>query len=244
VVLRDANEGNPTVLVRFSERLKRIHCLEPGFDVEVFEEMLHHADSVLTNVLDFENRIDDLEGWPEELLLAPKMAVLTDSMPSEIERIVNQYLRARDWTEPVDEEETRKFILGQMRNQFEIAGVWKLMDKRLPVSEFTRRGDKLKLDCGYIDQHNSLYRIFHAVPLLKDCNIAKGLAYSWPTIRDGIAVKHQLGCDMRVIVSNNLDRSDETVLFGLETLQRAGLKIEPLSRVPEFAEEARVVLHA
>jgi len=244
VVLRDSNEDSRTVLVRFSERLSRIHCLEPGFDVESFEEMLQQSDSVLTNVVDFEDRIEHSEEWPEELVLAPKMAVLTESMPDEIERLANQYLRARDWKQPIDEEETRNSILGQMRNQFELQGVWRLMDKRLSVAEFTRKGDKLKLDCGYVDQGKAVYRIFHAVPLMKDCNVAKGLAYSWPMIRQGIAGKQQLDCEMRVIVSNDLNRHDDVVAFGWETIERAGLMIEPLSRVTEFAEQARIALRA
>ncbi|MGZ4787749.1 MAG: DUF3037 domain-containing protein [Terriglobales bacterium] len=244
VVLRDSNAQNPTVLVRLSERLKRIQCLEPGFDVEAFEEILHQADSVLRNALDFEQRPEQFEEWPEELVLAPKMAVLTNSMTDEIELLANQYLKPRSWEKGATEEETRSAILAEMRNCFENAEVWNLMDKRLPVAEFTRRGDTLKLDCGYVDRANSIYRVFHAVPLVKDCNVAKALAYSWPMIRDGMAAKQKLSCDMRVIVSNNLDRNDEAVMFGLETMERAGLITAQLSQVPEFAEQARIALCA
>ncbi|HUN87835.1 MAG TPA: DUF3037 domain-containing protein [Terriglobales bacterium] len=244
VVLRDSNQQPPIVLVRFSERLHRLNCLEPGFDAVAFEEMLHQVDSVITNSLDFEQKLGLLENWPEELTVAPKMAVLTDSMEDEIELLAKQYLRARDWKQPLDEEETRKYLVGRMRNQFELKGAWRLMDKRLPVEEFTRKGDKLKLDCGYADRENLTYRIFHAVPLLKDCNIAKALAYSWPMIKDGMSLQHELDCEIKVIVANHLDRDDDTVAFGWETLERAGLQIEPLSRIPEFAEQARIALRA
>jgi hypothetical protein len=244
IVLRDRNAQNPTVLVRLSERLRRIQCLEPGFDIEAVEEMLHQADSILSNALDFEDRLEQFEDWPEELVLAPKMAVLTDSMSDEIELLANQYLKPRSWAKQETEEESRSVIRARMRKCFEDAGVWNLMDKRLSVAEFTRRGDTLKLDCGYIDRANSIYRVFHAVPLINDCNLAKALAYSWPMVRDGIAAKQRLACDMRVIVANNLDRNDEAVIFGLETMERAGLMMVPLSQVPEFAEQARIALHA
>ena len=244
IVLRDANQENPSVMVRISERMKRIACLEPGFDVEAFEEVLHRAESVLTNSLDFERRLDQFEEWPEELVLAPKMAVLTDSIPDEIELLANQYLKPREWKQSVNEAESRSAIFTQMRNAFEGAGVWKLMDKRLPVAEFTRQGDSLKLDCGYVDRASSIYRIFHAVPLVNDSVLAKALAYSWPVVRDGIAQKRHLDCDMRVIVSNHLDRNDDAVAFGWETMERAGLQIHPVSQIPEFAEQARVALRA
>lgn len=244
LVLRDTNENEPAVLLRLSDRLKRLNCLEPSFDVTAFEEMLHQAESLLLNTLDFERRIDQFDDWPEELIIAPKMAVLTNSLPDELARLEKQYLEPRDWDRPKSEEETRSAIVKQMRSCFEQAGVWRLMDKRLSVAEFTRRGDTLKLDCGYIDRANSSYRIFHAVPLVKDGNLAKALAYSWPMIRDGIAGQKQLACNMRVIVSDNLDRNDEAVAFGWETMERAGLEIEPLSSVPQFAEEARLALGA
>ena len=244
IVLRDRNTQRPTVMVRLSERLKRIQCLEPGFDVEAFEEMLQQANSVLSNTLDFEQRLEQFEDWPEELVLAPKMAVLTNSMTDEIELLVDQYLKPRSWEKGAGEEESRSVILAEMRKCFVDAGVWNLMDKRLAVADFTRRGDTLKLDCGYVDRGASRYRVFHAVPLVKDSNVAKALAYSWPMIRDGIAAKQNLGCDMRVIVSNSLDPNDEVVMFGLETMERAGLLIAPLSKVPEFAEQARVALGA
>jgi len=244
IVLRDAGQPSPTVLVRFSERLNRINCLEPGFGVEALKEILCQADSVLSNTLDFERQIENFEQWPEELRLAPKMAVLTNSMPDEIELLAKQYLQPRDWEKTASAEDSRSTMVAQMRRAFESAGVWNLMDKRLPVAEFTRRGDRLKLDCGYVDRSNSAYRIFHAIPLIDDCNLAKALAYSWPAIRDGIAEKKRLACDMRVIVSDRLDRDDETVMFGWETMERAGLKMESLAQLPEFAEQARVALSA
>jgi Protein of unknown function (DUF3037) len=244
MVLRDGNPQDPSVRVRIAESFRRIRCLEPGFDVDRFEEILRRAESVFANNLEFERQIELFEEWPEELVLLPKKAVLTDSIDDEIELLANQYLRARDWKVVASEEDSRATILREMRDTFEKAGVWRLMDKRLPAAEFTRRGDTLKLDCGYIDRSNSVYRVFHAVPLIKDCNIAKALAYSWPMIRDGIAAKRQLGCEMRVVVSDDLDLNQDSVAFGWETMKRAGLHIEPLARMPEFAKEARVALNA
>jgi len=244
VVLRDPSPQNPSILVRISDHMRRIVCLEPGFQLESFEEILQRAESILLNSLDFENRIDHFEEWPEELMLGRKTAVLTDSMPDEIELLAKQYLQPRSWKNTESEAETRAVLVGKMRREFESAGVWGLMDKRLRVADFTSRGDTLKLDCGYADVGNSAYRIFHAVPLVKDGNMTKALAYSWPMIRGGIEAKHKLSCDMRVIVSDGLDRTDETVAFGCDTLENAGLILEPLSRVPHLAEQARVALNA
>lgn len=244
LVLRDTSGPEPLIMVRISERLRRLNCLEPGFELERFEEALHQVESVMANAVDFDSRIDQFDDWPEELTLSPAKAVLTDSMADEMKLLAEQYLKPRKWMQPPDEQESRETIFRSMQSSFEAAGVWALMDKRLPVAEFTRPGDSLKLDCGYLDQSHSSYRIFHAVPLLKDSSTAKVLAYSWPMIRDGIARKRELSCDMVALVANDLDRIDEAVSFGWETMEKVGLRVEPLSTAGIFAEQARVALHA
>ena len=71
-----------------------------------------------------------------------------------------------------------------MRTEFERAGVWGLMRKRIAASLYTRAGDPMKIDCGY--RPNGVIRMFQAVSLEGDVEAAKGLAYSAPQLAEGV----------------------------------------------------------
>ncbi|MGH9486253.1 MAG: hypothetical protein ACRD04_01515, partial [Terriglobales bacterium] len=68
--------------------------------------------------------------------------------------------------------------------EFEHAGVWELMRKRIAASEYTRPGDPLKIDAGY--RPNGLIRMFHAVSLEPGVEMAKVLAFSAAALRIGV----------------------------------------------------------
>ena len=70
-----------------------------------------------------------------------------------------------------------------MRDEFERAGVWRLMRKRIAAAQYTQAGDPLKIDCGY---RNGKVRMFQAVSLENDVEAAKGLAYSAAALRAGV----------------------------------------------------------
>ena len=75
-------------------------------------------------------------------------------------------------------------IAGAMRTQFERAGVWGLMRKRIAASMYTLPGDPMKIDCGY--RPNGVVKMFHAVSLDGDVEAAKVLAYSAHGLREGV----------------------------------------------------------
>ena len=70
-----------------------------------------------------------------------------------------------------------------MRTEFERAGVWELLRKRIAASEYTRPGDPLRIDVGY--RPNGLIRMFHAVSLEPGVEMAKVLAFSAAGLRAG-----------------------------------------------------------
>jgi hypothetical protein len=98
-----------------------------------------------------------------------------------------------------------------MRSEFEAAGVWPLMEEKIPVSRYTRGGDPLKIDCGY--SPNGTVKLFHAVALGADVNAAKVLAYSFPQLAEGTRKtegKHTL---LTAVVEDDLPADDEAVKF-------------------------------
>ena len=78
----------------------------------------------------------------------------------------------------------RAAIQARMRTEFERAGVWDLLRKRIAASEYTRPGDPLKIDAGY--RPNGMIRMFHAVSLEPGVEMAKVLAFSSAGLRAGV----------------------------------------------------------
>ena len=75
----------------------------------------------------------------------------------------------------------RAAIQARMRTEFEHAGVWDLLRKRIAASEYTRPGDPLRIDVGY--RPNGVVRMFHAVSLDPGLETAKVLAFSAAALR-------------------------------------------------------------
>ena len=78
-------------------------------------------------------------------------ACLAESLPAELEQLMKMYV------EPLKVKTERKrtgraAIAGAMRTEFERAGVWGLMRKRIAASLYTRAGDPMKIDCGLSDR--------------------------------------------------------------------------------------------
>jgi Protein of unknown function (DUF3037) len=244
LVLRDASASPPIVRLSIADDIDRLSCLEPSFSIEALEGSLHYIESVICNTADFEERIEQFEYWPDSVDLAPTRAVFTDSIEDELKLLTEQYLERRSADPKEKRASSRQAIFAQMREAFESAGVWALMDHRLPLSDFTRPGDSLKLDCGYLDAARSMYRILHAVSFKTGADAAKALAYSWPLVREGIAQKRNADCEMFAIVSDNLNRKEDVVAFGWDTLERAGMVVQPVSMTPVLAQAARIALRA
>ena len=91
-------------------------------------------------------------------------AYLAESLPAGMEELMRLYV------EPPARERTprlsgRAAIQARMRSEFEHAGVWDLLRKKIAASEYTRPGDPLRIDVGY--RPNGIVRMFHAVVLIR-----------------------------------------------------------------------------
>ncbi len=85
-----------------------------------------------------------------------------------------------------------------LRTHFEQARVWDLLRRRIPAADYTRPGDSLKIDCGY--RPNGVVRMFHAVSLTTDSELAKVLAFSAPLLRAGVARVENAELELTAVV--------------------------------------------
>jgi hypothetical protein len=182
--------------------------------------------------------------------VAPVTACLTVSPEQEIGKLEELYLK-RQRRAGVRENAGRGAILGRMKNEFERAGVWQLMRKKIAASDYAYKGDPLKIDCGYQLRgtqgahgwsEKGLIRMFHAVPLATDVDTAKVLAFSYPQLREGIAQAGNADTELTAIIEDDLVRQDEAISFALVTLERSSITVATTAQLPWLAQRARMEL--
>jgi hypothetical protein len=172
-------------------------------------------------------------------------ACLAESLPAELEQLMKMYV------EPLKVKTERKrtgrvAIAGAMRMEFERAGVWGLMRKRIAASLYTRAGDPMKIDCGY--RPNGVIRMFQAVSLEGDVEAAKGLAYSAPQLIEGVQRVEAARLELTAIVeplravSDTEDEAMERYRFGVEAMERQEIRVVTMNDLARVAETARVEL--
>jgi hypothetical protein len=224
--------------VRFTRDWSRVLCLDPDADVEMLQalesdlrsqlhEMNGDHDLILRRIQDsFSNAIQ-----PSEF-----QACLAASPMTEADELARLYLERPRRRQQTREPGARVAIAARMRSEFEAAGVWPLMQEKIPVSRYTRSGDPLKIDCGY--SPNGTVKLFHALTLHTDVNAAKVLAFSFPQLAQGIRKAENKQALLTAIVEDDLPSNDESISFARETLEQNAILIAPVSAMPVIAKQA------
>lgn len=240
VVLRPA--GGPAA-VRFTRDWSRVRCLDPGVDLEMLEaleaelgaQFLAEAAGVPGTAKPVLTTLED--SLSNSVQISAARATLAESLPAEMELLLKIYVEPVKAPTVRRRESGRTAIAGRMRSEFERAGVWGLMRKRVPAREYTEPGDPLRLDCGY---RNGQVRLFHAVSLESDTETAKGLAYSVPALGRGVLRVEGVALELTAVVEPIAAVSDpELYRFGIGVMEEAGLRVLTVSDLGRVAESAR-----
>jgi hypothetical protein len=222
--------------VRFTHDWSRVQCLDPEADMEVLQalendlrgqlrQMNGDRDIILRRIQDsFSNALQ-----PSEL-----QACLAESPAAEADALAKLYLDRPRRRQP-RELSARQAIYQRMRQEFESAGVWRLMEEKIPASRYIHSGDPLKIDCGY--SPNGTVKLFHAVTLT-DANAAKILAFSFPRLAEGIRSAVGKQARLTAVVEDELPSDSEGVGFARETLEHQSIQIALVSAMPAIAAEA------
>jgi DUF3037 family protein len=257
VVLLENGDGGPSTGsgqaftdVRFTRDWRRVRCLDPEVDIELLQsyeaELRRLLQSRLPEAINYRGPMSRREwllalmqqSFSGALELAPMSAVLTESPAAELGKLAQAYLESAARGRRV--QAGRRVIFNAMRDAFKQAGVWELMLKNIEVARYTRKGDPLKIDCGY--RTNGTIHLFHALSLATDVDSAKVLAFSYSDLREGLNTAEHAMSDMTAITEDGLDFADEGVAFALATLQNSEIAIARASEMPQIAERARVEL--
>jgi hypothetical protein len=252
VILREPARGpaeRDRVQVQFTRDWRRVRCLNPDADTTLLEGM----EGELRQWLEQEPNGRLMKLLDESLSLnvqmtAPK-AYLAESLPTGMEELMRIYVDppAR---ERVARLSGRAAIQARMRTEFERAGVWDLLRKRIAASEYTKPGDPLRIDLGY--RPNGIIRMFHSVSLEPGVEMAKVLAFSAAALRDGVERVEKAALELTAVIepAAKLGATEEEperlemYRFGVETMEEHQIRVLTTSDLGRVAETARRELKA
>lgn len=244
VILR---EGGRTE-VRLTHDWRRVRCLDPDADTNLLEAVEEDLRRRLSADTDGRQKKLLDESLSLNLQMTEPKAYLAESLPAGIEELMRMYVDPpkRERSERVG---GRAAIHTRMRAEFEQAGVWDLLRKRIAASSYTRPGDPLHIDAGY--RPNGVIRMFHAVSFEPGLEMAKVLAFSAASLRAGVERVEKAELELTAFIepAAKLGATDENpdrlalYRFGVETMEEHQIRVLTTSDMSRVAETARRELH-
>jgi hypothetical protein len=250
VVLREAGGSGAGAQVRFTRDWSRVRCMDAEADIALLEalegeigERLRLGSAELKGLKPVLEVLQD--SLSNSVQISEARASLAESLPAEMDQLLRMYVEPLKVK--VSRQKTgRAAIGGAMRTEFERAGVWGLMRKRIAASMYTRAGDPMKIDCGY--RVDGVVKMFQAVSLDGDVEAAKVLAFTAPQLREGVGRVEGAGLDLAAVVeplrmvSELEDEAMERYRFGVETMERQEIRVVTLADLARVAATARMEL--
>ena len=259
VLLRDASNGSVVPAVRFTRDWTRVRCMDAGADLGLLDSLEAEIAARLADPASMTKPILDVlaDSFSNSVQVSEPRATLAESVAAELDQLMQFYV------EPIKVKREprrsgRAAIAAAMRSEFERAGVWALLRKRIAASTYTMPGDPMKLDCGYRASLNgeaagngdsTVVRIFHAVSLEADTEAAKVLAWSAPRLREGIRRVESAELDLAAVVeplrtiagepTEPPGDEAERYRFGVSTLESQQIRVLTLVDLARAAETAR-----
>ena len=248
VVLRTAepSAAESGLEIRFTRDWRRVRCLDPdadtalleGLETELRQRLLHDPDGKLRRILD--------ESLSLNVQMTEPKAYLAESLPAGMEELMHLYVESPR-KKRAEHLAGRAAIHARMRDQFDRAGVWDLMRKRIAAADYTRPGDPLRIDCGY---RNGQVKMFHAVALEPGVEMAKVLAFSAASLRSGVERVEKSALELTAIVeplrkiAGPDDDPERTALyrFGVETMEEHQIRVLTTADLERVASTARTDL--
>ena len=240
--------------VRFTRDWRRVRCIDREADTLLFEALEQEIAALLIAEATGPDPIKPIMGLFHDTLsnsvqITEPTACLIQNFAQEMDELMRLYVEPLRMK--LSREKTgRTAIYAEMRRQFERTGVWAAMFKRYSISEYTRKGDPMRLDCGY--RPDGTVHIYHAISLASDVDTARGLAFTAPMLRDGLKRKSNFDLDLTAVVepirsvspehgidSDFTDEPADLYRFGVETMEDAGIRVLTMNDLPRAADAAR-----
>ena len=242
VLLREQGSGHTEV--RFTRDWRRVRCLDPDADTALLEGMENELRSRLESEAGGKLKRILEESLSLNVQMSEPKGYLAESLPAGMEELMRLYVELLP-KERASRLSGRAAIHARMRSEFEHAGVWDLLRKRIAASEYTRPGDPLQIDVGY--RPNGVIRMFHAVSLDPGLETAKVLAFSAAGLRAGVERVEKAQLELTAVIepAARLGATDEDperlelYRFGVETMEENQIRVLTTSDMGRVADTAR-----
>ena len=223
--------------VRFTRDWSRVRCVDPDADTAMLEALEAEigrrlAEDARAGVASLEDALSNA------VQLSETKACLAESFAAELESLMALYVLTAKRKREV-RRTGRAALQARMRTEFERAGVWDLMQKRIGASRYTRPGDPLRIDLGY--RPNGVVRMFQAVSLAGDLEGAKVLAFSAAELMQGVTRVENATLELTAIVEplREVEEEQASYRFGVETMERERIRVLTAADLGRVAETAR-----
>ena len=235
VVLREAGSD---AVVRFTRDWSRVRCMDAEADIALLESLETEIQERLRSGAEWKPVLGVLEDTLSNSIQMTEMrGTLAESLPAEMELLLRMHVEPLKAPGARRKASGRTAIVNRMRDEFERAGVWQLMRKKIAASQYTQPGDPLKLDCGY---RKGQVRMFQAVSLDTDGEAAKGLAYSAAGLREGVARIEGVELELTAIVEPVSTVGDaELYGFAVGAMEREMIRVLTVADLGRVAETAK-----
>ena len=162
-VLLQEESGRATV--RFTRDWSHVRCLDPEADTELLESLEAEFSAQLDQGPDPNAQVKPLlqtlgDTLSNSVQMTALQGTLAESLPAAMEQLLRMYVEPTKRPAARRKESGRTLIAGRIRAEFERAGVWSLLRKKIPASQYTGPGDPLKIDCGYRNGSCGCFRLF------------------------------------------------------------------------------------
>jgi hypothetical protein len=245
VVLREQGGagGVDSLAVRFTRDWRRVRCLDPDADTALLESMETELRQRLAADSDGKLRRILEESLSLNVQITAPKAYLAESLSAGADELMRLYV------DPPPRERSQRLsgraaVHQKMRAEFERAGVWDLLRKRIPACDYTRPGDPLRIDAGY--RPNGIIRMFHAVSLEPGVEMAKVLAFSAASLRAGVERVEKAKLELTAIIEPvaKLASEEDTermalYRFGVETMEEHQIRVLTTADMERVADAAR-----
>lgn len=232
------NPEDRELVPRLTDNFRRVKRLHPWADIDLLRGLQADFEQQLAE------RVEDLGAYLETLEqtlsnaleLTPPRACLTENPEAELDRLYESYVQEPRLAGAVARaiENTRAWIRQRVHSAFKRAGVLERMEKRVPVENFTYKGDNFRLDFGY--RRNGTHGFVHALALERDIVTAKVLAYT------AERVHARAPAEFTAIVEREIDDRIDSHAAIHRILEEQRILIQPLANIEQFAMSLRNVM--
>jgi hypothetical protein len=223
---------------KLTNDLRRLRCLDPDFDPELLTYLERDMRGRLSAPGALAQFLQNGTDWPSQLLQASLAAgVETNDMQAELTHQSEMYLKTTPRPTARDASVSEgKRLTRAIHDAFGSDHLGRFFRWDIPVADYVP-DDPLVIQCGY--QINGVFKMFHAVPLQKNTDAAKALAFSYPLFSQAFADKEKLKTQLTAIIDEYPRESTPNVNFAHRAFLGCGIQTYTVAHLQSLADAAR-----